>query len=171
MLVSLLLGGSAGEGDGLGLGGETLLLGSVLAAEEGDGTDGGGDDEAEDDGDDDAGSVEGVVEIHADVEVVGIVCASHSGVALTGGDGGGNAGVGDNAALDGLGVALGGGLDAGGEAISSRTRAARCGLGSIGLLCGLLGGGLVGSGNVHGSVSFPELASLAHVVTAAQCVL
>lgn len=170
MLVSLLLGGSAGESDGLGLGGETLLLGSVLAAEEGDGTDGRGDDDAEDDGNDDAGSVESVVEIHADVEVVGIVCASHAGVALTGGDGGGNAGVGDNAALDGLGVALGGGFDTGGEAFGSLPWTTRCGLGSIGLLCGL-GGGLVGSGNVHGSVSFPELASLAHVVTSVQCVL
>lgn len=166
LVGALLLGGGAGQGDGFGFGAESLLLVSVFAAEVGHGADAEGDEDAEDDGHDDAAGAEVVLELHADVEVVHVVGAEPSGRAFARGDFGGEASESLAVAVLCLDGARFGRLHSSGEAFGSLLATARPG--------GLIGGRSgcrVGSGNDHGSVSFPQLAGLAHLVASIQDVL
>lgn len=166
LVGTLLLGGSAGQGNGFRFGAESLLLAAVFAAKEGHGADEEGDEDAEDDGYDNASSAEGIMKLHADIDVVRVVGAEISGRALARGDFGGEASESLALTVVGLDGTRFGRLLSSAEAVGSLLAAA-----SLGRLIRRGRCGRVGSRDNHGSVSSPQFASPCHLVAPVQNIL
>lgn len=145
MLGSLLLSGGAGKRDGLGLGGEALLLLLVLARHEDDGAKADDEGAGKDDGDDDAGDVE-ILADHADIVVARVDGADHGGSTLADG------GIGRGAVSGGRLAGAVGGDGAVGRGLCRRGEAGVSGLDGAGLGRGGRVSRRVGTGGEAGDI-------------------